>query len=189
MNKLLKLPLFLGIAGAACGGVLAGVNALTAPVIAENAEKAANQAYYDTFAEFGAELDIDKTLTINDTLKDAGVKTKASVKAEGLEGIVYSCTVTGAATAGGNDLSFQVAFANGNYYGYTTISQKESAGYGEKTFDYLTNYLPGLDASTTIEKPSAVSGASQTWNAVADAIKVCAEDYVANHKQTTQGGH
>ena len=179
MNKLLKLPLFLGICGAACGGILAGVNALTAGTIAANKEKAANQAYYDTFAEFGSDLVIDKTLAISDELKAAGVTTKASVTAEGLDGVVYSCTVTGAATAGANPLSFQVAFANGTYYGYTTLSSKETAGYGEKTFDYLAANLPGKDASAALTKPGDVSGASQTWTSVVDAIEVCAKDYTS----------
>ena len=182
MNKLLKLPLFLAISAAACGGVLAGVNKLTQPVIIANEEKAANQAFYDTFAEFGSDLIIDKTLTVSDTLKAAGVTSKASVTAEGLSAIVYSCTVKGAATAGGNPLSFQVSFANGKYYGYTTLTHSETAGYGDKTFNHLTSTLPGLDASTTLSKPDVVSNATQTWNAVSSAITVCASDYVSNHK-------
>lgn len=183
MNKLLKLPLFLGIAAAACGGVLAGVNALTSPIIIANQEKAENQAFYDTFAEFGSDLVIDKTLEVNDTLKKAGVTSKASVTAEGLSAIVYSCTVKGAATAGGNPLSFQVSFANGKYYGYTTTASSETAGYGDKTFDYLSSTLPGLDASTALSTPSNVAGATQTWNSVSAAITVCAADYVKNHNK------
>ena len=182
MNKLLKLPLFLAISAAACGGVLAGVNKLTQPVIIANEEKAANQAFYDTFAEYGSDLTIDKTLSVSDTLKAAGVTSKASVTAEGLSAVVYSCTVKGSATAGGNPISFQVSFANGKYYGYTTISHTETSGLGDKTFDYLSSTLPGLDASSALETPGSVSGATQTWNAVSAAIKVCASDYVANHK-------
>ena len=42
MNKLVKLPLFLGAVGCICGGVLAAVNFITEPVIAANEEKKAN---------------------------------------------------------------------------------------------------------------------------------------------------
>ena len=47
MNKMIKLPLFLGICGAACAGVLAGVNALTSPII----EQAKIDAQKATMAE------------------------------------------------------------------------------------------------------------------------------------------
>ena len=33
MNKIVKLPLFLGIAGAACAGILAGVYSFTQPIV------------------------------------------------------------------------------------------------------------------------------------------------------------
>ena len=39
MNKLVKLPLFLGTVGVSCGIILAGVNVATAGTIAKNKEK------------------------------------------------------------------------------------------------------------------------------------------------------
>ena len=56
MNNMIKLPLFLGIVGASCGVVLAGVNALAAPIIAQNEIDAANAAYIKLFEKYSVDL-------------------------------------------------------------------------------------------------------------------------------------
>ena len=53
MNKLVKLPLFLGICGGVCAAVLAGVNALTSPIIEKAKADKANAAYISMYNEFG----------------------------------------------------------------------------------------------------------------------------------------
>lgn len=186
MNKLIKLPLFLGVCGGVCAGILAGVYAFTNPIILENAEKKANQAYYDTFKEFGNEntLVIDKTLSISDNLKNLGVVTKASVTTTGLNGMVYSCEVVGSATAGGNIISFQLAFANGKYYHYTNISNSETPTYGGSIINNMNSYINGLDASTPLSSVQsyidAISGSTQTGKALSNTIDACAADYAAS---------
>src|SRR5574344_1917329 len=47
MPNTVKDPLVLGLVCLACGGILAVVNAVTEPFIAEEAVKKANQAVYD----------------------------------------------------------------------------------------------------------------------------------------------
>ena len=73
MNKMIKLPLFLGICGAACGAILAGVYAFTNPIIEETAAKKAaermiNQEYIKTPGAF--------ILNINGEFKYGNINTQ-----------------------------------------------------------------------------------------------------------------
>ena len=53
MNKMLKLPLFLGVCGTVCAGLLAGVYALTNPIVQKAKAEKANAAYISMYSEFG----------------------------------------------------------------------------------------------------------------------------------------
>ena len=110
MNKLVKLPLFLGAVGCICGGVLAAVNFITEPVIAANEEKKANAAFYEHFSNFSKK----NVVTVKDELASAGITQKFYCFDESLTfiGTVYECSVVG--FAGKNTpIKFTVSFANG----------------------------------------------------------------------------
>ena len=115
MNKLVKLPLFLGICGAACAGVLAGVNALTAPIIEQAKLDAANAAYIETYKEYGVTSD---HITIEEVeIYAANCTTRALIVNDKVKGVAYTCSAKGY----GGTISFQVAFANGTYLRIDTL--------------------------------------------------------------------
>jgi len=174
MKKLVKLPLFLGICGAACAGILAGVNAITAPIIAENTEKKANEAIYATYAEFGSNLEITKDQPISNELKAVGVTSKTKVTAEGLDGMVYACTVDGGY---GGSISFQVSYANGKYIGYTDLGNSETSSLGGKLIGQVSEHLKGKDANGLIDLSI---GATVTKTALNKALQVISADYLGN---------
>ena len=51
MNKFIKLPLFLGIVGGLCGGVLALTHFITKDKIAADEYARANAAFYEHFED------------------------------------------------------------------------------------------------------------------------------------------
>lgn len=103
-------------------------------------------------------------------------------------GYIYSCKVKGAYVAGGNDILFQVGIFENKFLGMNIQEQCETPGFGEKTFNYLTSNLPGLDATNTIEKPSVVAGATSTWYAISECIEVCRENYLKQGKDGSTYG-
>ena len=90
MNKILKLPLFLGIAGAACATVLAGVYSITNPIVQKNQAEAAAKAYVSMYSAYGVELSdvvVEDAITLSDDLYNAGCSGRAIVeKADGVAG-------------------------------------------------------------------------------------------------------
>lgn len=174
MNKMVKLPLFLGICGGVCAGILAGVYAFTNPIITKNTEKAAYQAIYQAFAEFGNEdtLSVSKPMTLSSELKNAGVYNKQSVTGGSLnDGMVYACTTT---TKGyGGVISFQVTFANGKFLAYTDLGNSET----KSMIGNMNNIVSGSDASGYAL--AIVSGETFTSKALKSAIDVIAADYAA----------
>ena len=138
MNKIVKLPLFLGIAGAACAGILAGVYSFTQPIVEKTQAEAAAKAYVSMYAEYGVELSdvaVENAVTLSDELFNAGCTGRAIV--EKAKGVAYTCNVTGYA----GTISFQVAFAEGNYIGYTNLANNETGSYGGALFFKNTTYI------------------------------------------------
>ena len=177
MNKLLKLPLFLGIAGAACGGVLAGVNALTAPIIAEAEVEAVKNGYLDIYKanNYNVTLDdivIGDSLKISDALYNAGCQNRAIVAEIG---VAYTFKVKGY----GGDLSFQVAFADGEYLGYTDLGHSETPGYGKDIVDGMNKLLAGKASTEQVFTADIYSGVSKTGKPLSAAIEAARADYNA----------
>lgn len=179
MNKFIKLPLFLGICGAACGVVLAGINSLTADQIQRNKETKANAGYLKMYEEFGVTIDHLSDAELTADLTAAGCSAKKIVLNDSVKGITYTCEVQGY----GGAVSFQVAFGNGQYIGYTDLGNTETSGYGKDLISSLPELIKGIDSNKDLatEDPykSAMSGKSVTGKAIASCINVCASDYNA----------
>lgn len=176
MNKLVKLPLFLGICGAACAGVLAGVNALTAPIIEQAKLDAANAAYIETYKEYGVTSD---HITIEEVeIYAANCTTRALIVNDKVKGVAYTCSAKGY----GGTISFQVAFANGTYLGYTDLGNSETPSYGGKIISSMTSIIKGIDANEALLNNSkftgAIAGQSITGKAIANAVEACRADYL-----------
>lgn len=177
MNKLVKLPLFLGICGAACAGILAGVNALTAPIIEQAKIDAANAAYIETYKEFGVTSDHIKIEEVE--IYAANCTTRAVIVNDNVKGVAYTCSAKGY----GGTISFQVAFANGKYLGYTDLGNSETPSYGGVVIGKMSSLINGIDANESLLNnsgyASAIAGQSITGKAIANAVDACRTDYLA----------
>lgn len=177
MNKLVKLPLFLGICGAACAGILAGVNALTAPIIEQAKIDAANAAYIETYKEFGVTSDHIKIEEVE--IYAANCTTRAVIVNDKVKGVAYTCSAKGY----GGTISFQVAFANGKYLGYTDLGNSETPSYGGVVIGKMSSLINGIDANESLLNnsgyASAIAGQSITGKAIANAVDACRTDYLA----------
>lgn len=181
MNKMLKLPLFLGACGLACAGLLAGVNAATKGPIQTYKDNKIKDSYVSIFSKNGYsvtrdDLIIEDAIALTDEVYDAGGTGRALV--ESIKGVAYTCKVKGYSKDG---IEFQVAFADGKYLGYTNISNSETAGYGADLIASLTNLIKGNSSQDSIfandKYVGAMTGVSKTGKPLADAIEACRNDY------------
>ena len=175
MNKLIKLPLFLGVVGCLCGGVLSLTNYVTADKIAADEEKRANAAYILHFDNLASKTEEE----IPADLAAAGVTNKffALDKDEKYIGTIYSCSVVG--FAGKNTpINFTISFANGKPNHYVGISHGETS-QGAKFMDWLAGDVGG-DRLGNLEEGKVVSGSSVSFKAVSTVYNICFADYTAD---------
>lgn len=175
MNKLVKLPLFLGICGAACAGVLAGVYAFTNPIIEENTAKAAAQSYLSLYAKYSAsetDIVVEDAITLSDELFNAGCENRAIVAKA--KGVAYTCSYSGYA----GKVKFQIAFAEGKYLGFNAITSNES-NQGATAISSMPGLINGKEASTSLLGEAVLNAASYTGVPLANIIEVCRTDYLA----------
>lgn len=182
MNKMLKLPLFLGACGLACAGLLAGVNAATKQEISDYKKEKIASEYVKIFNRNGysvtdKQLKTESAVTLTDELYDAGGTGRAL--AIDIKGAAYTCKVKGYA----GDVEFQVAFADGKYLGYTNISNKETSGYGADLIAKITSLIKGISAEESIltnkNYIDAMTNSSTTGKPVQEAIEACRNDYIS----------
>ena len=178
MNKLVKLPLFLGITGASCALLLTGVYYLTNPIIINNQLTKENKAYIDLFNDYDSSFNIEgndlKDEDISDSLYNNGVRTIKVINK--VKGKAYKCESNGR----NGTISFIVAFSNNKVIGYSNITNSEDAGYGK---ELLENKIPslfnkGIDASKEVLSKTDYTGATITGNAISKVIEVCRIDYL-----------
>ena len=180
MNKMLKLPLFLGACGLACAGLLAGVNAATKGPIQTYKDNKIKEEYVNIFSSNGysvtkEQLKTETAVDLTDAVYNAGGTGRAL--AIDIKGAAYTCKVKGYA----GDVEFQVAFAEGKYLGYTNIKNSETSGYGADLIASLTSLIKGNSSQDSIfandKYVGAMTGVSKTGKPVADAIEACRNDY------------
>jgi len=163
MNKdssVYKMTL-LGVICAICGVLLAGVNALTAPIIEANSMSTVKSTLESIFP--GAEFtDVsDEYLSL-----DTSGQIDAIYKAEG-EGYIFSLNGMGYSTSG---FTFMLGIDNdGKIAGYQVLEQSETSGVGSKAWeDDYTNQILSLSVGDDVP---VISGASKTTGAVKTAIE------------------
>ena len=173
MNKLLKLPLFLGVVGCLCGGVLAVTNHFTAPVIQEAEKARENAAYVKHFAN----LDEKKEQSLTESLTKGGVDAKYyAYDATGAYiGSVYKCSVKGYV----DTISFTISFKNGVANHYEEIAQKETVN-GKTFMEWLKGDTNG-NRLGNLEEGKTLSGSTTTYNAVSKVVGLCFADYTAEY--------
>lgn len=182
MNKMLKLPLFLGACGLACAGLLAGVNAATKGPIQTYKDNKIKEEYVNIFSTNGFSVTKEqlKTITaveLSDGVYNVGCTGRAL--AVEIKGAAYTCKVKGYA----GDVEFQVAFAEGKYLGYTNISNKETSGYGADLIAKISSLIKGISAEESIltnqNYIDAMTNSSTTGKPVQEAIEACRNDYIS----------
>ena len=178
MNKLLKLPIFLGVVGCLCGGVLSLTNFITKDKIAQDEYERANAAYYKHFAEFKTK----KEVALTDELKAGGVTLKEEIFSDEQQtaslGYIYTCSVVGFAGKS-SPINFTLSFADGKINNYVNLGHGESA-QGAKFLDWLDK---GGSNLTNLDAGKAETGSSVTYGAISKAFSLCNADYLASYNK------
>ena len=159
-NSSVYKMLLLGILCAVCGFALSAVNALTAPIIAEN-QLATIKATLEQIYPGGEFEDVTSKYIAND---ETGL-IDGIYEAKG-QGYIFTLHGTG---YNSNGFTFMVAFDNdGSISGYKALEENETSGIGKRAFgDDYTNQLLALTSSDPIP---LLSGATLTSTAVQKGI-------------------
>ena len=178
MNKMIKLPIFLGVVGCLCGGVLSLTNYITKDKIAEDEFNRANAAYFEHFEAYAGK----KLLTLSDDLAKAGVTIKEEIYSDAelitSIGYVYTCSAIG--FAGKNTpIKFTISYANGKINKYVPLSHGES-NQGAKFMDWLNQDANNIN---NLEAGKAQTGSTDTYVAVSKAVNACTADYLAAYNK------
>ena len=159
-NSALYKAILLGVLCAVCGLLLSVANAITAPIIAENALatiKASLEEIYPgaTFSDV-----TDKYIEKDETGLVDGI-----YEAEG-KGYVFTLHGVG---YNSNGFTFMVGFDNdGKISGYTALEQQETSGIGSRAFD--DEYVSTITSLTSADPIPLLSGATLTSTAVQKGI-------------------
>lgn len=153
--------ILLGVLCGICGLLLAAVNSLTAPVIAENQLSTVLVNLEQIFPDAEFEDVSDDYLS-----EDTTGLIEAVYIADG-EGVVFTVSGTGYSSSG---FTFMVGFDNdGNIAGFMALEQSETSGIGSEVFadDFASTYIGvGTDAEIPM-----LSGATLTSSGVKTGIE------------------
>ena len=172
MNKFIKLPLFLGIVGGLCGGVLALTHFITKDKIAADEYARANAAFYEHFEDFNKKNSVE----LNETLSGAGVTAKYYIFNADLTyiGSVYQCEVVGYAGKS-KPIKFTISFdETGKENNYVLLSHSET-NQGNLFMTWLDGDNNG-DRLSNLDAGKAESGSTDTYKAVKGVVTVCKAD-------------
>lgn len=174
MNKMIKLPLFLGVVGGLCGGVLAATNYITKDPIQKGEEARLNAAYIKHFEDFANK----ETPEVSASLLEAGVTSKALVynSSNDYIGSIYQCTVTGFAS----EITFTVSFRDGQICKYVNIAASET-GNGPTTIANLNSASPS-ELASILANGKPWSGGTYTFEGINPALQACSADYLAEYE-------
>jgi Na+-translocating ferredoxin:NAD+ oxidoreductase RnfG subunit len=152
--------LVLGILCAVCGLLLAGVNAITSPLIEAN-KLATVKASLEQIYPGGDFADVtDDYISLDETgLIDGIYEAKGKGYIFTLHGMGYNS----------NGLTFMIGFDNdGKVSGYTALEQNETSGLGSRCFE--ADYTNQILALTSADPIPLLSGATLTSTAVQNGI-------------------
>ncbi len=151
----------LGIVCAVCGLLLAVVNSLTAPIIAENQLSTIKSSLEEIYPG-GSFTDVTDDYLANDT---TGL-VDSIYEADG-EGYIFECHGVGYNSSG---LSFLIGFnTDGSVSGFVVLEQNETSGVGTRYFD--DENVAAVESISIGDDIPMVSGATLTSNAVKNGIE------------------
>lgn len=161
-NSGIYKTVLLGGVCAVAGVLLALVNSITAPVIAENEIATVKANLIEIYPDVDTFTDVSA-----DVLKDEATGLVDAVYQAGDKGYIFSCHNTGYSSDG---FTFLIGFNNdGTVSGYTVLSQKETAGKGSLAFE--GSYVETVMTLTADDDMPILSGATITTEAVNVAVK------------------
>lgn len=145
MDKSIKLPLFLGTVCLVASAALAGVNALTAPII-EAREEAARMAGYLTVLglDSGDGYTMSDVITAEGDLADSGI-TDYVYFLDNADDSLFGAVYNGEVSGYDSGIKFQVGISDGKYAGYNNIANNETSGYGKVLLTNLNDIISGID--------------------------------------------
>lgn len=179
VNKFVLLPLFLGSVCLISGGIIAGVNSFTEPVIEQRIIDQQNAGYYKVLEIESADAPTD--LTPSAALAAKGVTSKKEFKSGSTKiGFVYDVTVSGY----GGKIMFQVGFKDGKFSGFNVISHSETPSFGGVVIPKVDERIKNQDASSNVldllnGTDNLTAGKTVTGNALVAGLSACADDYLA----------
>jgi len=179
MNKFIKMPLFLGVTCLVAGGMLAGVSALTDPIIKAAKLEREAQAFIVMYNDENVKLS-DQITVDSATSEATGIQTISKVEHKDGISIVYKMkSKSKYETLLFNVGISQEAGAVDNYYFLEKVNS---------TSDLGTNVFSQNDVVNDLYKGYAgggygiVSGVSVTSNGVGAAIDNALKDFNDNRK-------
>ena len=157
MKKILHLTLFLAIVSAIAGGALAYANSITAPIIAENNEKAEKavlmEMYPDATIKDFVEINVPEEHPTIDKIYEFG------------DMYIFKMTVSG--YDGGTTFLVSIN-KDGVIDKYQAISNGDTKGIGSKVMDSeFKSSLEGKEAAGTLD---TISGATYSSTPIVDGI-------------------
>ncbi len=169
MKKILHLTVFLALVATVAGGALAAANAITQPVILENALAAEKENLQKIFPNAAndafEEVEVKKSQTIEKIFKVKG------------EGTVFKLKVSGYKEG----TSFMVAFdGTGTITNYVVLSNGDTQGIGSKVADDA--FKNSLIDKKGDGKLDTISGATISSRPVIEGIKEAATYLAENIK-------
>ena len=158
--KTLKTALVLTLVGLLCGALIGVANYITAPIIKQNAEKRAREAYKSFFTDLDAieehELD-ENTVYVYIDIKQG----------ESLLGYVFKAKGTNQRGL----LDLAVAFdVDGKVVGVKILETENTAGFYDQYIDDKNNTLVGLNNDDGLSVDN-ISGVTQTGNLINTLLK------------------
>lgn len=152
--------ILLAVVCAVAGVLLAAVNALTAPKIAENQIATVKSTLQEFFP------DVDDFTDVTDQYKTDAYDKVDGIYQAGDQGYVFTLHNTGYDSGG---FTFAIAFSSdGKIVGYDSIEQNETAGKGALAFE--DDYINQVKQLTSTDAMPLISGATITTSAVGEAV-------------------
>ena len=186
MNETLKLGLVLLLVTAIAGGVLAGVNSVTAPVIAERQRQESFGALLEIFSEADDFLPIDEAL-LSEITSSNNFVTEVMEAKKGDETIGYAMKTKSGGYGG--DIIIQLGInLDSTLAGIKVMQQSETPGLGSRIVDEPAfaasfagkSFASGLSAVGTPSADNevmALSGATVSTNGVLAGVNGAIEAF------------
>ncbi|MCR3956814.1 MAG: RnfABCDGE type electron transport complex subunit G [Gudongella sp.] len=189
MNETIKLGVVLLLVTAIAGGILAGVNSVTGPVIAEREKMESLSAVLEIFPEANDSVEYDEAQVAEVAASNTSIIEIKEVLSDG-ESIGYAMTVVTGGYAG--DIRTLVGVdSDGVLAGIKVLVMSETAGLGSRIVDdpAFAESFQGKGAGGSVTPSGAgagddevmmLSGATVSTNAVVKGVNEALDAFASN---------